>query len=141
MNFTRCAPRRSMYVQTYTNVCVKVCVNRTCVCVRVCVSFFSLALLPRQATAYSILVDTSLAGKETRPKHISHSHTHTQLHRHMYVCIYMFMCLSLSSGCRSTTSSCAFFVGFITFKPKSLFGIPTRFWSSYNKPVHSFELH
>lgn len=85
-----------MYVQTYTNVCVKVCVNRTCVCV--CVSFFSLALLPRQATAYSILVDTSLAGKETRPKHISHSHT--QLHRHMYVCmyvyVYMFMCLSLS---------------------------------------------
>lgn len=79
-----------MYVQTYTNVCV----NRSYVCV--CVSFFSLALLPRQATAYSILVDTSLAGKETRPKHISHSHSHTQLHRYMYVCIYMFMCLSLS---------------------------------------------
>lgn len=137
MNFTRCAPRRSMYVQTYIYQCV--CESDVCVCV--CVSFFSLALLPRQATAYSILVDTSLAGKETRPKHISHSHT--QLHRHMYVCmyIYMFMCLSLSSGCRSTTSSCAFFVGFITFKPKSLFGIPTRFWSSYNKPVHSFELH
>lgn len=71
----------------YLCVCKSVCESD------VCVSFFSLALLPRQATAYSILVDTSLAGKETRQIKTYHTHTHnyTDLHIHIYVYVPLFV--------------------------------------------------
>lgn len=106
---------------------------KACVCVCMClfrrfavalISLFDYPFCPdRRLAAYSILVDTSLAGKETRHRH---THTYSDMYVHVYVCLSL--CISALGRLLLVRSLSVL----VTFKPKRLYEFPTRFGSFCN---------